>query len=90
MDKYTALKQYFGHSAFRPGQEELVDALLGGRDVLGVMPTGAGKSMCYQIPALLLPGVTLVVSPLISLIVEITVKRRRNNCFGVKPSVWMV
>ena len=67
MDKYTALKQYFGHSAFRPGQEELVDALLGSRDVLGVMPTGAGKSMCYQLPALLLPGVTLVVSPLISL-----------------------
>jgi len=67
MDKYTALKQYFGHSQFRPGQEELVDALLSGRDVLGVMPTGAGKSICYQLPALLLPGVTLVISPLISL-----------------------
>ena len=67
MDKYTALKRYFGHSQFRPGQEALVDALLSGRDVLGVMPTGAGKSVCYQLPALLLPGVTLVVSPLISL-----------------------
>ena len=67
MDKQTALKQYFGHAGFRLGQEELIDALLGGRDVLGVMPTGAGKSVCYQIPALLLPGVTLVVSPLISL-----------------------
>ena len=67
MDKYTALKRYFGHSEFRPGQEELVDALLLGRDVLGVMPTGAGKSICYQLPALLLPGVTLVISPLISL-----------------------
>lgn len=67
MDKHTALKQYFGHAAFRPGQEALIDALLGGRDVLGVMPTGAGKSVCYQIPALLLPGLTLVVSPLISL-----------------------
>ena len=67
MDKYTVLKQYFGHSRFRAGQEELVDALLSGRDVLGVMPTGAGKSVCYQLPALLLPGVTLVVSPLISL-----------------------
>ena len=67
MDKRTVLKQHFGHSTFRPGQEELVDALLSGRDVLGVMPTGAGKSVCYQLPALLLPGVSLVVSPLISL-----------------------
>ncbi len=67
MDKKTALKQYFGYSGFRTGQEELIEALLGGRDVLGVMPTGAGKSVCYQLPALLLPGVTLVVSPLISL-----------------------
>ena len=67
MDKYGALKRYFGHSEFRFGQEELVDALLAGRDVLGVMPTGAGKSVCYQLPALLLPGVALVISPLISL-----------------------
>ena len=67
IDKYEALKQYFGHSEFRFGQEDLVDALLAGRDVLGVMPTGAGKSVCYQLPALLLPGITLVLSPLISL-----------------------
>ncbi len=67
MDKLTLLKQYFGHSGFRPGQEPLVDALLAGRDVLGVMPTGAGKSVCYQLPALLLPGMALVISPLISL-----------------------
>ena len=67
MDKYAALKQYFGHSEFRSGQEALVDALLTGRDVLGIMPTGGGKSLCYQIPALLLPGVTLVISPLISI-----------------------
>lgn len=66
-DKSAVLKQYFGHAAFREGQAELIDELLAGRDVLGVMPTGAGKSMCYQIPALLLPGITLVVSPLISL-----------------------
>lgn len=65
--KEELLKQYFGHSAFRPGQEALIDALLDGRDVLGVMPTGAGKSVCYQIPALMLPGITLVISPLISL-----------------------
>ena len=67
MDKLETLKHYFGHDSFRPGQEQLVDALLSGRDVLGIMPTGAGKSMCYQIPALMLPGVTLVISPLISL-----------------------
>ncbi len=67
IDKFTLLKQYFGHSKFRSGQEALIDALLSGRDVLGVMPTGAGKSICYQLPALLLPGLTLVISPLISL-----------------------
>ena len=67
MDKLEALKRYFGHGEFRPGQAELIDAALGGRDLLAVMPTGGGKSLCYQIPALLLPGVTLVVSPLISL-----------------------
>lgn len=67
MDKYSILKQYYGHSAFRAGQEALIDAILSGRDALCVMPTGGGKSLCYQIPALLLPGITLVVSPLISL-----------------------
>ncbi|MCC8099457.1 MAG: DNA helicase RecQ [Clostridiales bacterium] len=67
MDKYAALKTYFGHDTFREGQEPLVDALLSGRDALGIMPTGAGKSVCYQLPALLLEGVTLVISPLIAL-----------------------
>ena len=67
MEKRTLLKKYFGHSAFRGGQEALIDAILSGRDVLGVMPTGGGKSICYQIPALMLPGLTIVVSPLISL-----------------------
>ena len=67
MDEREVLKRYFGYDAFRPGQGEVVRALLEGRDALCVMPTGAGKSLCYQVPALLLNGVTLVVSPLISL-----------------------
>ena len=67
MDKISILKEYFGHSSFRDGQGELADGILSGRDVLGVMPTGAGKSICYQVPALLFDGMTIVVSPLISL-----------------------
>ena len=67
MTKLDVLRQYFGHDRFRIAQEALIDALLSGRDVMGVMPTGAGKSVCYQIPAMMMYGVTLVVSPLISL-----------------------
>ena len=67
MEKTALLQHYFGYGAFRPGQEELVDGILNGRDVFGIMPTGGGKSICYQLPGLMLPGVTLVVSPLISL-----------------------
>ena len=61
------LKTYFGYDTFREGQEKIVEAILANRDVLAIMPTGAGKSICYQIPALMLPGITLVISPLISL-----------------------
>ena len=66
-DALHTLKQVFGYDAFRPGQQQVIEHLLAGQDVLSVMPTGAGKSLCFQIPALCLPGVTLVVSPLISL-----------------------
>lgn len=65
--KYRCLKKFFGHEEFRKGQEGLVDSILSGRDVLGIMPTGAGKSICYQLPALMMKGVTIVISPLISL-----------------------
>ena len=67
MDKYSVLSKYFGFGTFREGQQELVDAALDGRDALGIMPTGAGKSVCFQVPAMMLEGVTLVISPLISL-----------------------
>jgi len=68
--KYALLKQYFGYDSFLGGQESAVDALLAGRDLLAVMPTGAGKSLCFQLPALCLPGITLVISPLISLMAD--------------------
>ncbi len=67
MDKLTVLQRYFGYTSFRSGQDELIDAILDGRSALGIMPTGGGKSICYQVPALMLDGVTLVISPLISL-----------------------
>lgn len=65
--KKELLRQHFGYSDFRQGQSDIIDALLSGRDALGIMPTGAGKSLCYQIPALLFDGLTIVISPLISL-----------------------
>lgn len=67
MNKNELLYRIFGYDSFRPGQEKLIDAVLSGQDVFGIMPTGGGKSICYQIPALMLPGITLVISPLISL-----------------------
>lgn len=67
MNKHQILSQYYGYSQFRPGQETLIDGVLSGQDVFGIMPTGGGKSICYQVPALMLPGITLVISPLISL-----------------------
>lgn len=67
MTKQEILRKFYGYDSFRPGQEQIVDEILAGRDILCVMPTGAGKSVCYQVPALLKPGVAIVISPLISL-----------------------
>ena len=67
MTPQSVLKEYFGYDRFRDGQEALIGQILSGGDVLGIMPTGAGKSVCYQVPAMLLTGITIVVSPLISL-----------------------
>lgn len=77
------LKRYFGYNSFRPGQERMVSAILSGCDALGVMPTGAGKSICYQVPALMLPGLTLVVSPLVSLMAD---QVRALKAAGARPS----
>ena len=79
----AALRRYFGYGAFRPGQDRMVSAILSGRDALGVMPTGAGKSICYQIPALVLPGITFVVSPLVSLMGD---QVRALKEAGARPS----
>ena len=67
MNANETLKVYFGYDYFREGQERIINTIMAGRDVLAIMPTGAGKSICYQVSALLLPGITLIISPLISL-----------------------
>jgi len=79
MTKHEVLEKYFGYTEFRPSQDTVIDALLSGRDVLGVMPTGAGKSICFQIPALMLPGITLVISPLISLMKDQVSQLRQGD-----------
>lgn len=84
MNPQMILKQYFGYDNFREGQRELIDWILEGGDVLGIMPTGAGKSICYQVPALMFSGITVVISPLISLMkrlcaIALTCSTRRKR-----------
>ncbi len=79
MDKYSLLKDYFGHSSFRPLQEDVVDSIIEHKDLLLILPTGGGKSLCYQLPTLLMPGVTVVVSPLLALMHDQVVALKANN-----------
>src|SRR5437870_6277809 len=80
MELRAALASLFGHEQFRPHQEQIIRQVMAGRDVLGILPTGAGKSLCYQLPALLLPRPTLVVSPLIALM--------KDQVDGLPPTVY--
>ena len=79
MNQYDILQNYFGYASFREGQEALISAILSGRDAFGVMPTGGGKSICYQIPSMMLPGIALVISPLISLMKDQVMALREAN-----------
>ena len=83
-DASAGLQRLFGYADFRPGQREAVDAVMAGRDVLAVMPTGSGKSLCYQLPALISDGVTLVVSPLIALMEDQHAALRNRGLEGVE------
>ena len=79
MNKLETLKHYFGHDTFRPLQEEVVDAIVNKEDVLMILPTGGGKSLCYQLPTLLMDGITIVVSPLLALMHDQVVALRAND-----------
>ena len=86
-DPVALLKKHLGYPGFRPGQEELVRAVLAGRDALGILPTGGGKSVCYQMPALALGGLTLVITPLVSLMEDQVRRARRARAHWSDSSV---
>jgi ATP-dependent DNA helicase RecQ len=86
MEKLQTLKHYFGHEGFRPLQEEVIDAILNGQDALMVLPTGGGKSLCYQLPTLMMDGVTVVVSPLLALMHDQVTALRANGITAVMLS----
>ncbi|MCK4440720.1 MAG: RecQ family ATP-dependent DNA helicase, partial [Sulfurovaceae bacterium] len=79
MNKLEILQHYFGHQSFRNQQEEVIDAILNGQDVLMILPTGGGKSLCYQLPSLIMDGITIVVSPLLALMHDQVVALRENG-----------
>ncbi|HHD72923.1 MAG TPA: DEAD/DEAH box helicase, partial [Epsilonproteobacteria bacterium] len=79
MEKFDLLERYFGHKTFRPLQEEVIDTILLSRDVLMILPTGGGKSLCYQLPSLMMEGVTVVVSPLLALMYDQVAALRAND-----------
>ena len=87
MDPVAVLRERFGYPAFRPGQEDLVRAALAGRDALGILPTGGGKSVCYQVPALMMPGLTLVVRDHLR---EAQVHQIEHAAGILSPQTWSV